>query len=112
MSRLARLATFVMSATTFACIGDDGRPSGPIIIVVSDGGGAPPTNDGSAPATAKKNLGDECATESECASGVCFKGTKSSYCSLTCTPSNASSVCVPPVFDGVCNNQGYCRKPG
>jgi hypothetical protein len=58
-----------------------------------------------------KALGETCAKGTDCASGVCYVGGQSSYCSLTCTSGNAATVCVPPTFNGVCNKQGFCRKP-
>jgi hypothetical protein len=70
-----------------------------------DGGG-----DAAAPGGGKA-LGETCAKDADCASNVCYVGGKGSYCSLACTPKNAKTVCAPPVFDGSCNKQGYCRKP-
>lgn len=59
----------------------------------------------------KAALGETCAADGDCESDVCFKGGQKSYCSLKCTSANAATICAPPTFNGVCNNQGYCRKP-
>ncbi len=59
----------------------------------------------------KAGLGETCAAAGDCESNQCFKGGQGNYCSLLCTAANAATVCVPPVFNGVCNKQGLCRKP-
>ncbi len=58
----------------------------------------------------KKGLAETCTKNEDCESNACFMGNQGSYCSLPCTQANAATVCVAP-FNGVCNNQGYCRKP-
>ncbi len=69
-----------------------------------------PPDAGTDAASSAKKLTEACTADAECESGVCFKGTQASYCSLRCTTANAIEVCVAP-FNGQCNNQGYCRRP-
>ena len=111
---MRKLAPFALTALTSAflcaCSGDSEKPNGPIIIVVNDGAAAT-TDAGDGGSTSKKALGEECAGPDQCESNVCFLGTKASYCTLTCTAANGAQVCVPPIFDGMCNNQGFCRRP-
>lgn len=71
---------------------------------VHEGGTPSPTGTGGA-------LGSTCTKPSDCQSGVCYVGGQASYCSLSCTQQNAAQVCAPPVFNGVCNKQGFCRLP-
>lgn len=59
----------------------------------------------------KAALGETCNADGDCESDACFKGGQQKYCSLKCTQQNAATICVAPTFNGVCNNQGYCRKP-
>lgn len=99
-----------------ACSGDHGQPADGTTEPAPDA--APPASPADAGADAdggpveppKKALAEPCTAEAECASGVCFKGTMASYCSLRCTVEDAVTVCVAP-FNGVCNMQGYCRRP-
>lgn len=79
---------------------EDGEPSGPI-----------PTPDAGATRTTKGALGESCNIPSDCDSAQCFIGGQSSYCSLKCGTDTATTICVPPVFNGMCNKQGFCRKP-
>ena len=82
----------------------------------SSGDAAVPSDGGSSGASSgavdagKKALTEACTKADDCASNVCFMGNQGSYCSLACTQQNAATVCVAP-FNGVCNNQGFCRKP-
>ena len=79
-----------------------------------DTGTTTPTEDAghdSGNTSGKAGLGETCAAPADCESNFCFVGGQGSYCSLQCTTANAATVCVPPVFDGTCNKQGYCRKP-
>lgn len=102
-------SAFPFVAALVSCAPDDGRPSGPINLVFdagTDGDAAPDA------AITKKGLAADCTGDSECESGHCFRGGKSSYCSLACNAQNAASVCLAPAFDATCNNQGFCRKPG
>ena len=97
---------FAVLLALTACNADIGEPSGPIIIqdagTEAEAAAAPATNRG---------LGVVCSVGSECESGLCFVGGQASYCSLRCTSANATTICTPPVFDGLCNMQGYCRRP-
>jgi hypothetical protein len=52
-----------------------------------------------------------CSADAQCQSDACFMGGQGSYCSLHCTQANTATVCVAPEFNGVCNGQGYCKKP-
>jgi hypothetical protein len=83
-----------------ACAVEDGEPSGTIPTPVAT----------SAPTT-KAALGEACKIPSDCDSGQCFVGGQFSYCSLKCGTDTAMTVCAPPVFNGVCNKQGFCRRP-
>ena len=89
-----------------ACIGSDGRPEGPIIVIVTDGGA--PANDA---ASGTKKLAEDCTSDADCESDHCFRGTKFSFCTLVCSPTTGATICAPPAFDGTCNNQGFCRRP-
>lgn len=96
-------------ASLQSCSDDDGKPNGPVIVIAAESGA---TADASNDAAAKKKaLAEDCTSDDECESTVCFKGTKTSWCSLRCTAQNAAAICIPPAFDGACNNQGYCRRP-
>lgn len=98
-----------LSLLAAACSADDGKPSGPTIIVV--GGDAGTAADSASGADAgKKALAADCTSDSDCESGICFKGGKSSWCSAHCTAANAAQVCTG-IFNGDCNQQGYCRRP-
>jgi hypothetical protein len=98
-----------------ACSGDHGQPADGTTEPAPDAAAPAPVDagadaDAGEAAPPKKGLAEPCTTDPECGSNVCFKGTMSSYCSLRCTAQDAVTVCVPP-FNGVCNMQGYCRKP-
>ena len=95
----ALAATLLMASSILGCSIEDGEPSGPI-----------PTPDAGVARTNVK-LGETCSIPSECESKQCFIGGQSTYCSLSCGTDNAKTVCVPPAFNGVCNKQGFCRKP-
>ena len=98
-------------ATLQSCSDDDGKPNGPVIVIAAESGA--PAQDATTDAPArKKALAEDCTSDAECESNVCFLGTKTSWCALKCTAQNAASICTPPAFDGTCNNQGYCRRPG
>ena len=98
---VAGVATALAAALLIACgMIDDGEPSEPI-----------PTPDAGLAPAAKAGLGVACKIPTDCESGQCFVGGMSSYCSLKCGTDTAASVCVPPVFNGTCNKQGFCRKP-
>lgn len=94
------LAAAALTGLLFACDPDDGAPSEPI-----------PTIDAGVAPAAKAALGDPCKIPSDCASEQCFVGGQFSYCSLKCGTNTAATVCAPPIFNGVCNKQGFCRKP-
>lgn len=104
---LATALSALSFATVIACSGDDGKPTGPIIVVSNDAAATPPAD---ASAT-KKKLAESCTGDAECESNVCFLDAKGGWCSLTCTAANAAQVCAPPAFNGICNNKGYCRRP-
>ena len=93
-------ATALTAALLTACSIEDGEPSAPI-----------PTPDAGIARTTKALLGEACKIPSECDSAQCFIGGQFSYCSLKCGTDTAKSICVPPVFNGTCNKQGFCRKP-
>jgi hypothetical protein len=94
-------AIALASFSLLACSIDDGEPSEPI-----------PSPDSGAPVVAAKaGVGAVCKIATDCDSAQCFVGGMSSYCSLKCGTDTAATVCVPPVFNGVCNKQGFCRKP-
>lgn len=70
-----------------------------------------PTNPTPAAASAKKGFTEICATNDDCASGVCYASDQGAlYCSAKCTAENATTVCVAPLA-GSCNKKGYCKKP-
>lgn len=69
------------------------------------------THDSGAATGGKAGDGATCKADGDCASGVCFAGGQGSYCTYHCTTANAATACKPPVFNGVCNKQGFCRKP-
>lgn len=106
MARHRAIRTFATAlaaaslASHLACSIEDGEPSAPI-----------PTPDAGLPRTTKAGLGEACKLPSDCDSAQCFIGGQSSYCSLKCGTENAATVCQPPVFNGVCNKQGFCRRP-
>ncbi len=89
------------------CDPDDGKPTEPIKYLVPDAGDAST----SALPDANRPLGADCTDASQCASGICFLGGKSSWCSTACTPDNAAQVCNVQPLDGTCNKQGLCRRP-
>lgn len=102
-SSIAGVATALAAlaaALLIACEIDDGEPSEPI-----------PTPDAGLAPAAKAALGSACKIAADCESAQCFVGGQFSYCSLKCGTDTAASVCVPPVFNGTCNKQGFCRKP-
>ncbi len=104
------LKTLVVLGTLFVVSCSDDEKTG-----TSDAGALTDAGNDSGQAdsssSSAKGLGEgPCSSPSECESGTCFQGGTSSYCSLACTTANAATVCVAP-FNGVCNNQGYCRKP-
>lgn len=127
MIRTALLVTVVAASCILGgCSSDDGKPS-------EDGTGAgsgtgsgtgggtatpPTTATTTSPATpapaeagAKKGFTEICATNDDCASGVCYASDQGAlYCSAKCTPENATTVCVAPLA-GSCNKKGYCKKP-
>lgn len=64
-----------------------------------------------AEAGAKKGFTEICATNDDCASGVCYASDQGAlYCSAKCTAEDATTVCVAPLA-GSCNKKGYCKKP-
>src|SRR5262245_52638932 len=94
------------------CTTDSGKPTTPIPPVDAGGGSGGQDAGSEASTAALKGPGIDCTADSECQSGKCFIGGKSSWCSLPCTAANAATVCVPvPPLDGTCNNQGLCRRP-
>lgn len=110
-------SSLAIVALVAACSSDDGAPSSSSggsstsSSSSSSGGATDAGEDATADGGgAKKGLTEACATDAECESNTCFKGNQGSYCSLACTAASAATVCVSP-FNGVCNNQGFCRKP-
>lgn len=127
MIRTSLLGTVLAaSCVLFGCSADDGKPSGSGTGTGTGGGtgsgtgtSAPaPTDTSSNPATpapteagAKKGYTEICATNDDCASGVCYASDQGAlYCSAKCTADNATTVCVAPLA-GSCNKKGYCKKP-
>ena len=113
MKRLATWVVLVLGAcSVLACSADDGKPSTPIGTVFD--GGADSQSDAAPDAGAgdggKRALAEDCIGDSDCESGICFKGGKSGWCSVKCTPTNAAQVCTG-IFAGDCNQQGFCRRP-
>ena len=96
---LQSIATALAATLLMACSVDDGEPSAPI-----------PTPPPVGPAS-KHALGEACKIASDCESAQCFAGGMASYCTLQCGADTAKTVCVAPTFNGVCNKQGFCRKP-
>lgn len=93
-----------------ACDPDLGRPTE--TIIVQDAGGEASAADASADGeSALLANGADCTSNAQCRSGICFVGGKASYCSVACTAANAATVCAGAPFDGVCNQQGFCRRP-
>lgn len=81
-------------------------PATPTSAQAPDGGARPDGGGGGLAA-----LGATCTKDAQCQSGTCYLGSTSGYCSLACTQANAATVCKPPAFNGICNKQGFCRKP-
>lgn len=103
---MASVAVVLAVGSIAACSSDD-SPSGAADSGVADtGSDAGDAGDGS---TTLKALGETCGRNEDCASKTCFVGGQQSYCSLSCTPANAATVCTAP-FTGTCNGQGYCKK--
>ena len=108
-----------IACTIAACSSDDGKPkgssSGTVPSGSADAGDEAAASDagaseaGAAEGGAKKPNAAPCTLPAECESGVCFVGGNQSYCAVTCTAANASTVCVAP-FTGSCNKQGYCKR--
>lgn len=100
---------YAVTLAMTGCSADDGKPSGPTIVVVNADSG---TGDGGPAAVdaGKKPLAADCTADGDCESGICFKGGKSAWCSAHCTAANAAQVCTG-IFNGDCNQQGYCRRP-
>lgn len=54
-----------------------------------------------------KAFAEPCATDCECASGVCFTfGNGTTVCSLECS---SNDECPPGSEGQKCNGQGFCR---
>ena len=98
--RILATSLALAAASLLGCSIEDGEPSAPI-----------PTPDAGLARATKAGLGAPCKIPTDCESAQCFIGGQSSYCSLKCGTDNATTICVPPVFNGVCNKQGFCRKP-
>jgi hypothetical protein len=96
----------VLLALLVACDPDMGRPTE--TIIVQDSGVEAAAADA---ASALSANGQSCTANEQCESGVCFVGNKSSFCSVPCTAANATTACAAPPFNGVCNQQGFCRLP-
>jgi len=125
MIRTSLLVTVLAASCVLGgCSADDGKPSGSGTGTGTGGGtgtgtGTPaatdttrsPTAPAPAEAGAKKGLTEICATNDDCASGVCYASDQGAlYCSVKCTADNATTVCVAPLA-GSCNKKGYCKKP-
>jgi hypothetical protein len=105
------VGTFAAGVVGIGCGGDVGQP-GPGTTSssgssgASDAGGADPD----ASTSGKKKVGEVgCTADDECQSNVCFKGNAQSFCTVRCTPNNATTMCTPPLT-GTCNKQGYCKR--
>jgi hypothetical protein len=104
MTRRRPIATLLLAAA--GCNPDLGRPVE--MVIVQDAGVDAPA-EASAPALA--GPGADCRSAADCASNACFVGGKASYCSFPCTAVNQATACGAPPFNGVCNMQGFCRRP-
>jgi hypothetical protein len=107
---VAPIAAALFVAAGVACNGDIGEPVETVIVqdagVISDADAEAPMV-GFPPGTS----GAGCTKNADCTSNVCFTGAKSSYCSLGCSAANAMTACAAAPFNGVCNQQGFCRLP-
>lgn len=84
-----------------ACIPDEGEPSNEVP--------PPPPPDAATTSNLLPNAAS-CVSADQCQSGQCFIGGSQSFCTISCTPGQATTLCVAP-FSGTCNKQGYCKRP-
>jgi hypothetical protein len=88
-----------------------------VAVIVGCGGNLPPlgnsdlagSGDGGPSDMSLLPLGTPCMTSAQCDSGICFVGTKQSFCTLRCTPATVAQDCPMPPSDGICNMQGFCK---
>ena len=73
-----------------ACLPDEGAPSNEVP--------PPPPPDAAAKSDLLPNAAS-CVTAAQCESGQCFIGGMQSFCTISCTPDNQTTLCVAP-FSG------------
>ena len=61
------------------------------------------------PDAAGKAFGASCTMDIECATGHCFVGGMSSFCTMTCTAATQATDCPNPPTSGTCNMRGFCK---
>jgi hypothetical protein len=106
MRDLAPIAAMLCLLATAACSADIGEPVETVIVQDAGAGG-----DADASPAGRAGPGVACTRDTECQSNLCFIGNTGSYCSFSCTPTDAMTTCTAPPFNGVCNKQGFCRRP-
>jgi hypothetical protein len=113
MRDLAPIAAMLVLAATAACNPDLGEPVETVIIqdAGADGDASADGDADAAPVIVTGGPGADCTKNTDCQSNICFIGGKASYCSFVCTPADAMTACATPPFNGVCNMQGFCRRP-
>src|SRR4051812_29203687 len=107
MRELRPIAATLILAALAGCDSDLGEPVE--TVIVQDAGAE--ADSGAASVIAAGGPGVDCTTNEQCQSKICFSGGKTSYCSFSCTPADAMTKCAIPPFNGVCNMQGFCRRP-
>ena len=89
----------VVLAISLAAVGCGGVMPPPTV----DGG-----SDGSSGDGGLLPFGATCTDKSECASNVCYAGTRA-FCTMHCTTATQATDCPVPPTSGICNMQGYCK---
>lgn len=58
-----------------------------------------------------QKLGDTCAADDDCESGMCraFQMMTVQKCTQACTKATEATDCPVPPTSGKCNQNGYCR---
>jgi hypothetical protein len=78
------------------CGGVEGAPPGDLAIAANpDSGGKP--------------FGAACTVSQECATGTCFMGGMSNFCTMPCTAATQATDCPAPPTSGTCNMRGFCK---
>lgn len=67
--------------------------------------------DGGGTGMGTKKLGDSCAGDGDCESGMCrgFQMMTIMKCTQACTVATQATDCPMPPTAGTCNQNGYCR---